>query len=160
MQIKTIHSYAYEIVSSKPVWACVLEYKPGLSDFALFSGAENGILRYDAQQWKVLVSPHDADEWANITINHHSSMFLNLLEHGERWLFKRMGFWKTRFALINEQEEEILALLPKVNWQTCAYDFSVQLNDEFKPQLTPLISVICLHCAHYSLKMMNGEDTA
>ncbi len=107
-----------------------------------------------------MVSPQDTEAWANITINHHSSMFLNLLKQGERYLFKRMGFWKTRFALLNEQDEEIIALLPKINWQTSGYDFSVQVNDELIPQLTPLISVICLHCAYYSLRMMNGEDTA
>lgn len=64
--------------------------------------------------------------------------------------------WKTRFSLINEEDEEIAAFLPTLNWETEGFDFSLQLNDEFINETEAFLILQALHCAVCGMAMLNG----
>lgn len=158
MTIATISPNHYEIQSSQSTPLCVLSYG-GKHDLEVsFWGVASGSIAYQKQRWVVMPQQHQAQPLASITINHHASMYLQLLDTRQQFLFKRMGFWKTRFALLLANDhEEVVALIPKVNWHKGGYDFTVQVNEDFKGVITPLLMVVCLHCANCSLKIMNGD---
>lgn len=158
MQITTCQHQQFEISNRRVGWHCVLQYSIEADGHCSFTGAANGWMRYQQHGWKIYAQPSEVYSIADISISHHSEMVLHLRQQGVRYVFKRMSFWRTRFMLLNEAEDEIVALLPTVNWGKSSYEFSIQINDEFQELLTPLLSVICLHCAIQSLKMMNGEE--
>lgn len=158
MQITTFHHQQFQISNSLVGWHCILQYSNEADGHCSFAGAANGWMRYQQHGWKIYAQPTDVHSIADISISHHCEMVLHLRQQAVRYVFKRMSFWRTRFMLLNEAEDEVVALLPTVNWGKSSYEFSIQINEEFQELLTPFLSVICLHCAIQSLKMMNGEE--
>lgn len=67
--------------------------------------------------------------------------------------------WKPRFCLHNQQQEEIAALLPVINWVLDSFDFSLQLNDEFSDETGAFLILHALHCAVCGMAMLNGIMT-
>jgi hypothetical protein len=74
--------------------------------------------------------------------------------------FKRTGGWKMRFVLLNKDSDELMAILPKINWLKNGHDYKIQLNEEYSPQCTTLLILHALHCANCSLQMLNGNIPA
>lgn len=72
-------------------------------------------------------------------------------------IFKKPLSWKLRFVLLNEEKEEVMALLPSINWQKETYDFSLQINEEYTDECDSFIILQTLHCANCSISMMNGD---
>ncbi len=58
--------------------------------------------------------------------------------------------------MLNADGEEVLAFLPTANWKTHAYNYGLQLNDEFKKETDSFHILQALHCAVCSMAMMNG----
>lgn len=88
-----------------------------------------------------------------------NSVVLNLLELNKQYYFKKTGLWKLRFTLTNENGEELFALLPIISWTKKTHDYSIQLNDEFLQEITPMLVLHSLHYANCILTMMNGLVT-
>jgi hypothetical protein len=76
----------------------------------------------------------------------------------KKYRFKKSGGWKLRFVLLNKMGEEILALLPTINWQNQSHDFTLQVNDDFKDECSAFLILHTVHCANCSLGMMNGDE--
>jgi hypothetical protein len=72
-------------------------------------------------------------------------------------IFKKPLSWKLRFVLLNEEREEVMALLPSINWLKETYDFSLQINEEYTDECDSFIILQTLHCANCSSSMMNGD---
>lgn len=84
---------------------------------------------------------------------------ITILYHGKVYQFKKPHSWKPRFVLLNSEKEEIAAFLPSVNWEQKGYDFILQLNEEYSEETDAFLILQALHCAVYSLAMMNGQVT-
>jgi hypothetical protein len=74
--------------------------------------------------------------------------------------FKRTGGWKLRFILLNKGKDELMAIIPKINWVKKGHDYKIQLNEEYGVQCTCLFILHALHCANCSLQMLNGNIPA
>lgn len=71
-----------------------------------------------------------------------------------KYIFKRSVNWKLRFVLANKDGDEVLSLLPVVNWEKRSHDFILQLNEEFEKECDSFLILQALHCANCSLSMM------
>jgi len=81
---------------------------------------------------------------------------MELTVNDQHYIFKKPLGWKLRFVLLNADKEELLALLPVVNWKSHGYDFVLQLNEEYENETDSFIILQALHCAVCSMAMMNG----
>lgn len=73
-----------------------------------------------------------------------------------KYYFKKSANWKLRFLLANREGEELLSLIPLVNWQKESHDFILQLNEEFEKECDPFLILQAVHCANCTLSMMTG----
>ncbi len=81
---------------------------------------------------------------------------IELAINGQQYHFKKPLNWKLRFVLLNAEKEEVLGLLPQINWSKKCYDFVLQLNDELISESDSFIILQALHCAICSMAMING----
>jgi hypothetical protein len=94
--------------------------------------------------------------YAELKVSTGSTITIKLAGRKSKYRFKRTGGWKARFILLNNEGEELMALLPQINWPKQTHDFVLQLNDEFEQECTPVLILHTLHCACCSLNMLNG----
>lgn len=73
------------------------------------------------------------------------------------YVFKKPAGWKPRFALLNGENEELLAVLPVLNWENRTFDFMLQLNGDYKHLLDSFLILQAIHCAVCSMAMLNGR---
>lgn len=73
-----------------------------------------------------------------------------------KYKFRRTGALKARFILLNKEGEEMLALLPAINWQKKTHEFVLQINDELAHECSPVLILHAIHCANCYLSMING----
>jgi hypothetical protein len=74
----------------------------------------------------------------------------------KKYLFKKSAGWKLRFSLQNKEGEELLTLLPSVNWVKEAHEYALQLNEEFEEECDSFLILQAVHCANLSMSMMTG----
>lgn len=58
--------------------------------------------------------------------------------------------------MFDAEKEEVLAFLPTANCKIHAYNYGLQLNDEFIKETDSFVILQALHCAVCSMAMMNG----
>jgi hypothetical protein len=75
-----------------------------------------------------------------------------------KYIFKKSTNWKPRFSLFNAAGDELLALIPAVNWKKESHDYNLQLNDEFETECDSFLILQAVHCANCSLSMMTGGE--
>lgn len=74
----------------------------------------------------------------------------------KKYSFKKSTNWKLRFSLFNGNGDELLTLIPTVNWKKESHDYNLQLNEEFEFECDAFLILQALHCANCSLSMMHG----
>lgn len=74
----------------------------------------------------------------------------------KKYAFRKSAGWKLRFSLSQKDGEEILSIIPSVNWQKSSHDFVLQLNEEFETECNAFLILQAVHCANCCLSMMNG----
>jgi hypothetical protein len=74
----------------------------------------------------------------------------------KKYTFKKSANWKLRFSLFNGNGDELLTLIPTVNWKKESHDYKLQLNEEFEFECDAFLILQALHCANCSLSMMHG----
>jgi hypothetical protein len=79
-----------------------------------------------------------------------------LVINNKQYVFKKPFSWKLRLMMLNDEKEEVLAFLPTANWKIHAYNYGLQLNDEFIKETDSFVILQALHCAVCSMAMMNG----
>ena len=75
----------------------------------------------------------------------------------KKYFFKKSAGWKLRFSLQNREGEELLTLLPSVNWAKESHDYALQLNEEFEAECDSFLILQAVHCANLSMSMMTGD---
>jgi hypothetical protein len=73
-----------------------------------------------------------------------------------KYFFKKSINWKSRFSLVNADGDELLALIPAINWKKESHDYILQLNEEYEKECDAFLILQALHCANCSLSMMQG----
>ena len=79
-----------------------------------------------------------------------------LVINNKQYVFKKPFSWKLRLKMLNSENEELLAFLPTANWKIHAYNYGLQLNDEYVKETDSFIILQALHCAVCSMAMMSG----
>ncbi len=74
----------------------------------------------------------------------------------KKYYFRKSQNLKLRFSLFNKENEELLTIIPSLNWHKKSHDFILQINEEFEKECDPLLILQALHCANCSLSMMTG----
>lgn len=93
---------------------------------------------------------------SRIKVNRGAVMELSFPFRRKVYRFKRSGAWRLRFVLLNKQGEEILGLLPTINWKKMIHDFTLQVNEDFREECSSLLILHAVHCANCWMSMMNG----
>jgi hypothetical protein len=75
-----------------------------------------------------------------------------------KYFFKKSSGWRLRFSLTNKDSEDLLTILPHVNWQKESHDFILQVNEEFESECDSFLILQAVHCANCSLSMMTGGE--
>jgi hypothetical protein len=73
-----------------------------------------------------------------------------------KYFFKKSNGWKLRFYVTSKDGEDLLALIPLVNWSKESYDYILQLNEEYEKECDAFLILQAIHCANCSLSMMTG----
>ncbi len=93
---------------------------------------------------------------SRMKVNRGAVMELSFPFRRKIYRFKRSGAWRLRFVLLNKHGEEILGILPKINWKKMIHDFTLQINDDFREECSSLLILQAVHCANCWMSMMNG----
>ena len=93
---------------------------------------------------------------SRMKVNRGAVMELSFPLRRKTYRFKRSGAWRLRFVLLNKQGEEIMGILPGINWKKMIHDFTLQINEEFREECSSLLILHAVHCANCWMSMMNG----
>ena len=85
-----------------------------------------------------------------------NSVVLHLLNQNKQYYFKKNGLWKLRFTLTNDKNDELFALLPTISWTKKTHDYTLQLNEEYFTEISPILILHAVHNANCILTLMNG----
>ncbi len=77
-----------------------------------------------------------------------------------KYKLSNAGIYKNRFILCNSRQDEMLSLLPVINWDRKGHDYSVQINEEYQEECSPLLILHAVHCTNCYLGMLNGTVPA
>jgi hypothetical protein len=94
---------------------------------------------------------------SEIKVGTGGMMTLRQINKRKKYIFKKSTNWKLRFSLFNASADEMLSLIPTVNWQKESHDYVLQLNEEFEKECNSFLILQAVHCANCSLSMMNGD---
>jgi hypothetical protein len=94
---------------------------------------------------------------SEIKVGTGGMMTLRQINKRKKYIFKKSTNWKLRFSLFNASDDEMLSLIPTVNWQKESHDYVLQLNEEFEKECNSFLILQAVHCANCSLSMMNGD---
>jgi hypothetical protein len=76
----------------------------------------------------------------------------------KKYYFKKSQNLKLRFSLFNNDNEELLTIVPSINWQKQSHNFVLHINEEFEKECDGLLILQALHCALCCLSMMTGGE--
>ncbi len=93
---------------------------------------------------------------ATTKIGLSNAVVIHLIKQNKQYFFKKTGLWRIRFIVTNQKKEEIFALIPLISWTKNTHDYTIQLNEEYIEEITPLLLLHILHCANCVLNLMNG----
>lgn len=74
----------------------------------------------------------------------------------KKYSFRKSAGWKLRFLLLNQDDDEMLSILPSVNWEKESHNYILQLNEEFEEECDPFLILQAVHCANLSMSMLTG----
>jgi hypothetical protein len=92
----------------------------------------------------------------NIKVEAGGTMSIRKFYKRKKYTFKKSANWKLRFSLFNADGDELLTIIPTVNWQKESHDFNLQLNEDFEKECDAFLILQAVHCANCSLSMMQG----
>lgn len=158
MTIHTVNKKNFELLTERNIIAAKLIYTNNAFDNALIEIEENYLLTgMTTGIWTTYVSAEKNGKMkSRIRVEMGGVMSIGLLSKRKKYFFKKSTGWKLRFSLINKEGEDLLTLIPAVNWQKESHDFILQLNEEFEKECDSFLILQAVHCANCSLSMMTG----
>lgn len=158
MTVSTIDKNKFLLLNdSQKVEACLLYNNSSFDDAVLEAGEKyllNGIatgtwVTYPGKDNSVKLS-------AKIKVETGGVISIGLPGKKRKYFFKKSAGWKLRFYLTNKEGEDLLTLIPNINWEKESHDFNLQLNEEYEKECDSFLILHAVHCANCSLSMMTG----
>lgn len=154
MKIQTLSKTRFILQKGENQPAAFLDYTDtGLAGAELITTHYFKIRQTGTGIWHTLLQ---ASKIAKTTIEPGARMLIQLISRRKKYWLTRSSNWRLRFSLYHQNGEEMLALLPRVNWQKESHDFVLQLNEEYENECDSFLILQALHCANLCLSMMNG----
>lgn len=160
MTISTINNKTFELLDDGREAAARLVYANSAFTDALISTPEKNIINGIATGTWIT---HLAEEKtvrlrSKIRVETGGIISIRLMQKKKKYLFKKSAGWKLRFSVVNNDGEELLTLIPQVNWAKVSHDYILQLNEEFETECDSFLILQAVHCANVSLSMMTGGE--
>lgn len=158
MTIKTITKKNFVLLNEARAILARLVYDNSTFENAHIEADENYQLKKNNTGiWITHVSiENDSLPKSKIKVGIGGVMSITMLTKKKKYFFKKSTGWKLRFSLSNKDGEDLLTLIPNVNWQKESHDFILQLNEEFEKECDSFLILQAVHCANCSLSMMTG----
>ncbi len=158
MKIRTLDRHAYHVThEGEKAAGSLLYHQPDFSRATLFCSQNYQMQQTGIGRW-VTCKADMMEEEAVCMIELNGNFQISLGR--DRYTFVKPVSWKPRFYLLNEQQEELAALIPFLNWPRQCHEFSLQLNEDFALETKSFLILHMLHCAICGVAMINGEITA
>lgn len=158
MIIKTINKQHFELVKEDHTVIASLQYADDAYNDAVVETEEHILLNGIATGLWITHGAADGGGKiiSKIRVETGGVISVRLLQKKKKYHFKKSGGWKLRFSLVNKEGDDILSLIPSVNWQKQSHDFVLQINDDFEKECDAFLILQTIHCANCSLSMMTG----
>jgi hypothetical protein len=158
MTINTINKKTFALLDENKIAIAQLIYTSSAFDDAIIETAEKYLLNGIATGiWVThLGNDNSVKTKSKIRVETGGIISVSLPGKKKKYFFKKSGGWKLRFYLTNKDGEDLLTIIPHVNWQKESHDYILQLNEEFESECDSFLILQALHCANCSLSMMTG----
>jgi hypothetical protein len=158
MTIYTVNKKKFELKSIEDEIIGGLEYQDSSFSEGEILLADRFVLQLiSIGVWVTIFNDANADKvMTNIKVEVGGTMSIRKFYKRKKYTFKKSANWKLRFSLFNADGDELLTLVPTVNWKKESHDFNLQLNEDFEKECDAFLILQALHCANCSLSMMEG----
>lgn len=160
MIVNTISKEKFELQTEHLIMAGSITYKDSSFTEAIIQLDERFVLQLISPGVWVTRLKTGQSEKTVAAIKTESGGILSVRKSNrkQKYTFKKSTNWKSRFSLLNSSGEELLALMPAVNWKKESHDYILQLNEEFENECDSFLILQAVHCANCSLSMMTGGE--
>ncbi|MFN8251036.1 MAG: hypothetical protein U0V75_04075 [Ferruginibacter sp.] len=157
MRIETVSQCIYRLLDDYGNHAGDLQYADaGFNAAVIRSGLICQLKKTGTGMWSLgqVTGAEKEKAITVIKVEAGGMMSIRKLYKRKKYFFKKSANWKLRFSLGNSANDELMALIPSVNWKKQAHEYKLQLNDEFEKECDALLILQAVHCANCSLSMM------
>jgi hypothetical protein len=160
MTIYTVNKQKFELKSVEDSLIGCIEYQSTHFSEALLVLVDKYYLQLIATGIWVTIFNDGVSEkvMTNIKVEIGGVMSIRKFYKRKKYTFKKSTNWKLRFTLCNADGDELLTLIPTVNWKKQSHDFNLQLNEDFEKECDAFLILQAVHCANCSLSMMEGGN--
>jgi hypothetical protein len=160
MLINTISNIEIELEDPETGKKATIQYQDSAFNMGTIRTGENYSLKQIAVgTWTVSLILNEKEKLlTTIKTDTGGEMSITKFYRRKKYYFKKSQNLKLRFSLFNKDDEELLTIVPSVNWQKQSHDFVLQINEEFEKECDPLLILQALHCALCCLSMMTGGE--
>jgi hypothetical protein len=161
MRINTINNIEFELEEfAETSKKTIIQYEDSSFNKGEIGAGESYSLKLVATgTWAVSLLLKDEEKLVStIKTETGGGMSITKFYRRKKYYFKKSQNLKLRFSLFNKDNEELLTIVPSVNWQKHSHDFVLQINDDFEKECDGLLILQALHCALCCLSMMTGGE--
>lgn len=158
MHINTISNIKFELEEPETQKKASILYEDSSFTKGEIRTGENYSLKLVATgSWAISLLLNDEEKLVStIKTETGGSMSITKFYRRKKYFLKKSQNLKLRFSLFNKDHEELLTIVPAVNWQKKSHDFVLQINEEFEKECDALLILQALHCSLCCLSMMTG----
>ncbi len=158
MQLVTVNKQVFELTGDEEQVQGRLAYTSPAFDDAVVETNETLLLNSIATGLWIIhgVKSGKSKLRSRIRVETGSVISVKLISRKSKYLFKRSMGWRLRFSLSNAGGDDILTLIPLVNWSKESHDYVLQVNDEYETECDSFLILQAVHCANVSMSMMTG----
>lgn len=160
MQINTIRNTQFELEESETGKKTSIQYEDSSFTKGEIKIEETYSLKLIATgTWAISLLLKEQEKLVStIKTETGGSMSITKFYRRRKYYFRKSHNLKLRFSLFNKDGEELLTIVPSVNWQKQSHDFVLQINEDFEKECDGLLILQSLHCALCCLSMMTGGE--
>jgi hypothetical protein len=160
MRIYTINKLAFELAEEGEGKKAGISYEDSrLGKGTILNGENYSLLLVATGTWAISLLLNGEEKLiSTIKTETGGGMSITKFYRRRKYYFRKSQNLKLRFTLFNKDNEELLTIVPSVNWQKQSHNFVLQINDEFGKECDGLLILQALHCAICCLSMMTGGE--
>jgi hypothetical protein len=158
MQINTISNIHFELEETASGEKATIHYVDNSFNKGEITTDENYSLKMvSTGTWALsLLVQNEEKLVSTVKTETGGSMSITKFYRRKKYYLRKSQNLKLRFTLFNKDNEELLTIVPSVNWQKKSHDFILQINEDFEKECNGLLILQAVHCANCSLSMMTG----